>query len=100
MSVKIDFEEKKAKKCAKCGGIMALFWQERKRSEGAYAPERMHNLVCSSCGYGRTERFINADEYPLLIVPAEGKGLQLVNNNSKDGLPSRPIDPTVIGTSE
>lgn len=78
---------------------MALAWKERKRSEGAYAAERMHTIICVKCGFGRTERFIDINEYPLLVLPQENGGLQVVDYTGKDIL-SRPMDPTMIARAE
>ncbi len=93
-------ESKKIKLCPQCSQEMALFWQERKRTENAYSPERMHRLVCMSCGYSRTERFARREQFAYLVVPNEnGPGLCFVENRTLDPL-KRSIDATTIGVTE
>ena len=89
----------KIKVCPKCSGDMALLWAERKRSEGAYAPDRMHRLICKNCGFGRTERFIEPKAYPLLVTTAPDIGYLFVDNPALDIL-KRSIEPTNIGMME
>jgi len=78
---------------------MALMWRDKKRSENAYSPGRMHFLMCVNCGYGRTERFGDVKNYPYLIVENENGGLKVIDNHEKDEL-SRSIDSTTIGITE
>jgi len=60
------------KVCPKCSGELALLWKDRKRSENAYASEKIHNLICTMCGFGRTERFIDK-KYPIQARYVDGK---------------------------
>jgi len=87
------------KLCPKCSGEMGLFWKDRKRSENAYATERMHSLMCTSCGYGRTERFIDLGSYPIVLSYAADGKLIIKIIEGKDLL-RRPIDAATIARSE
>ncbi|MDH4261743.1 MAG: hypothetical protein OEV78_01725 [Spirochaetia bacterium] len=86
------------KYCPKCSGEMGLLWKDRKRSENAYASERMHFILCMTCGYGRTERFIN-NTYPIILSYAPDGRLITKIVEGKDIL-TRPIDATTIAASE
>jgi len=78
---------------------MALLWFERKRSENAYAPDRMHRLICQNCGFSRSERFAEPDSYPLLVTGAPEHGLCFIENPALD-IFKRSIDATNIGMME
>ena len=90
---------KNLKKCPKCSEAMALLWRDKKKSENTYAPDKMHFLMCVQCGYGRSERFVDLKNYPLLIVESENGGLKVIDNHEEDEL-IRVMDPTTIGAVE
>lgn len=96
----IVFEPQNIKTCTRCGGRFALLQQGRQPSEGAYAQERMHNLVCLQCGFVRSERFIDDEHYPLVVARRKDtKSYELVDRSRQEVL-SRSIDPTNIGKAE
>lgn len=74
-------------------------WNQRIRSENAYASERMHMMICTLCGYSRTERFVDIEVYPLLAQYDNDNKLTLRLNDGKDIL-SRQIDAATIAGAE
>lgn len=85
--------------CPKCNGEMGLLWNNRKRSENAYSPELVHQLICVNCGFSRTERFIDLNSYPVLIQYNKNGILEFILNDEKDTL-TRIVDAATIATSE
>lgn len=93
-------ENLKTKLCPKCSGEMALYWREHKPSENAYAPERMHRLICMTCAYSRTERFARIDQFAWLALPnPQAPGLRFIENRTLDPL-QRQIDAATIAVTE
>jgi len=76
---------------------MGLLWNDRNRSEGAYAPEKLHMLACSGCGYSRTERFADFHDYPLLLIKTHTGEWKFVENTGFNILKPRTDSTTIAG---
>lgn len=92
------FQPEHIKRCSRCGGQLALKPQDRKVSEGAYATEIMHSLVCLQCGFVRTERFVDVETYPLVLSDSQGV-VKILDRSEQETL-SKTLDPTNIGRAE